>query len=108
MTPLSPQALIEATDKALDELRVQTIDDIQRSTALTWSGRALAAYQLFEETGDIRWLLEASDYAHEGLEHASLHPDPSVIGLVRPALFAAAERARHHPTFAHLVGYYAA
>lgn len=87
------QELIEATDKALAELTVTSIAEIQRATALTWAGRSLAAYHYFEQTGDIGWLLDAADYGHEALEHASLHPDPSVLDVVRPAILAAATRA---------------
>ncbi len=89
------QELLEATDKALDELTASTMAEIQRSTALTWAGRALAAYRYFEQTGEIGWLLDAADYGHEALEHASLHPDPSVLDLVRPAILAAAQRAQY-------------
>lgn len=102
MPRLPEQALIAATDAAIAELHVQTIEDIQRSTAFTWAGRALAAYHFFAMTGDVRWLLDAADYAHEGLEHASLHPDPAVLNVVRPALLAAADHALTHHVFAQV------
>jgi hypothetical protein len=101
------QELLDAIDKADSELRAITIEDVQRSTCFTWAGRALKAYEFYFETNDIRWLMDAADYAHESLEHGALHHDPSVLDSVRPALLAAAARA-HHQLFAPLRGMSAA
>ena len=102
-------ALAEATERAFEEFRAgATLESIQAATAFTWGGRALAAYEYFEHTGDIGWLLDAADYAHESLEHAALVSDPAVLDAVREPLFAAAARARLHPALAYIAGTYAA
>lgn len=64
--------LAEATHKAYDELQALRNRDIQRTTAITWAGRALAAYQLYMTTAQPYFRLDAGDYAHEALEHAAL------------------------------------
>jgi hypothetical protein len=71
MDPLEAQ-LDAACSKAMTELATQSLEDVQRSTAITWAGRALASYIMFMQTGDIHRLLDASEYHHEALEHASL------------------------------------
>jgi len=98
---LAPE-LFEAIDKAHDELSVSTLDDVQRRTAFTWAGRALVAYEFFDQTGDIRWLLDGAEYAHEALEHAALHHDPDVLDSVRPPLLHAAAHA--NAVFNYLAG----
>jgi len=64
--------LAEATHKAYDELQSMRNRDIQRTTAITWAGRALAAYQLYMVTASVHYRLDSVDYAHEALEHAAL------------------------------------
>jgi hypothetical protein len=100
------QELLEAIDAAFAELTDSTMADIQRRTALTWAGRSLAAYEYFEATANVgalrdavAWLHDAGEYAHEALEHAALHPDPSVLDELRPLLLSAARRAELHQIF---------
>lgn len=50
--------------KGVDELRRKTLKDIQVETAMTWTGRAVAAALLGSP--------DASEYAHEAIEHAAL------------------------------------
>jgi hypothetical protein len=70
-----------ATAKALEELAHKTIYVVQCETALTWSGRALAAYAMYAQTGEPRCLSDAGEYAHEALEHAAL-AGPHIYGPV--------------------------
>jgi hypothetical protein len=64
--------LSAATAKAVEELSVKSIYVVQCETAVTWAGRALAAYSMYGHTGKLQWLLDAGEYAHEALEHAAL------------------------------------
>ena len=81
---LMQQQLAAATETAIDELHHQTIDDVQRATAVVWAGRAAAAYHLYSQSGDLKMLLDASEYHHEALEHAALvSTDSNVLNAVR-------------------------
>jgi hypothetical protein len=62
-------------EEARSELREKSHKDIERETADKWAGRAAAAYQLAEETGDTDWLRRADDFRHEALEHAAMSED---------------------------------
>jgi hypothetical protein len=73
--------LSAATAKAMEELSHKTIYVVQCETAVTWSGRALAAYTMYAQTGKPVWLSDASEYAHEALEHAAL-AGPHIYGPV--------------------------
>jgi hypothetical protein len=65
--------------KALVELRIKRLHDIQIETALTWCGRACAARQLgYHE--------DALEYAHEAIEHAALSGDDTLLRAVRNSL----------------------
>ena len=84
MNPLVQQQLLAATDNGVSELHQKTIEDVQRETAVTWAGRAAAAYHLYAQSGNVQMLLDAQEYHHEALEHASLDDgDPSVYETVR-------------------------
>jgi hypothetical protein len=63
--------LHDAYEAALSELSHVTLPQIQLSTALTWAGRALASYTLYAQTGDLHRLVDATEYHHEAVEHAS-------------------------------------
>jgi len=91
MDILSAQ-LSAATDKAMVELHGKTIERVQRETAITWAGRALASYALLAQTGELQRLLDAEEYGHEALEHAAL-ADPSLCGAIALHLADAKERA---------------
>lgn len=67
-------------DKALTELCEKSLNDIQVETALTWCGRACAAAQLHDEN--------ATEYAHEAIEHAALSGHDSLLQDIRKALTA--------------------
>ncbi len=71
MSALDAQLSV-ATAKAVEELSVKTNYVVQCETAVTWAGRALAAYSMYGHTGKLQWLFDAGEYAHEALEHAAL------------------------------------
>lgn len=73
--------LSAATAKALGEISVKSLYVIQWETSLTWAGRALAAYEMYTHHRDPHWLSDASEYAHEALEHAAL-AGPHIYGPV--------------------------
>ncbi|HYB24727.1 MAG TPA: hypothetical protein VED41_13075, partial [Solirubrobacteraceae bacterium] len=76
--------LLAATEAGIDELHHQSIKDIQRQTAVTWAGRAAAAYHFYGQGAGLPWLLDATEYEHEALEHASLvTDDPELLETVR-------------------------
>lgn len=86
---MTEEQLLAATDAAVTELHHKTIEDVQRETATTWAGRAAAAYHLYVQSGQLRFLLDAEEYHHEALEHAALvENDPGVIAQVRHYLTA--------------------
>lgn len=66
-------------EKALEELRTKKMDEIERLTAITWGGRALASYKLAQEQRDMgerfRHFYEGENYRQEALEHASMAED---------------------------------
>lgn len=76
------QLLGDAMNKAMGEVQQQSMEQIQHSTAITWAGRALASYALFERTGDMQKLLDAEEFAHEAVEHASLAGVPGFSDLI--------------------------
>lgn len=44
--------------------------EIDARAAKTWADRAVAAYEVYAETGEERYLLAAREYRREALEHA--------------------------------------
>ena len=71
--------------KAKAELNAKTMQQIQLETAWTWASRAVAAYQLYKERGDLKWLLEGEAYADEAQEHAAF-AGAGVLGEMVAAL----------------------
>lgn len=63
-------------EHALAELSVNSLNDIQRETALVWAGRAVAARMRGQRA-------DAMEYAHESLEHAGLTGDDALLRSVR-------------------------
>jgi hypothetical protein len=61
---------------AKEELAQKTLQTIQRETALKWSWRGWAARRKAEKSRSVRraarWLDDAGEYTHEGIEHAGL------------------------------------
>lgn len=72
-------------EKAMKELREKSILDIERATALTWGGRALASYHLSRESSTplerLQRFYEGENYRQEAMEHASMAEDGG--GLMR-------------------------
>jgi hypothetical protein len=44
---------------------------IEHKTALAWTARAIAGYELARERRCLRWLVRATSYHHEATEHAA-------------------------------------
>lgn len=63
-------------EQATDELRKKTIREIQADTAITWCHRAVAAMNLGSEH-------DATEYAHEAIEHAALCGDGQLLRWVQ-------------------------
>ncbi|MFO1535162.1 MAG: hypothetical protein ABR586_05810 [Thermoplasmatota archaeon] len=66
-------------EKALKELRTTSMAEIERATALTWGGRAVASFRLCSESTDwesrFRHFCEGENYRQEALEHAAMGED---------------------------------
>jgi hypothetical protein len=65
--------------KALKELKEKSLNNIQVSTALTWCGRACAAADMGKED-------DATEYAHEAIEHAALSGHDDLLKFVKDCL----------------------
>jgi hypothetical protein len=65
--------------KARLELAKNTIQDIERSTALTWGSRAAAAFAEAQVEPDdkvrLQWLWDGENYRQEAIEHAAMVED---------------------------------
>jgi hypothetical protein len=57
--------------RASVEIQNKSKSLIEAETAHAWGARAMAAYALYQSSGDLRWLLDAQGYHHEAVEHAS-------------------------------------
>ena len=66
-------------DEAKKELDEKSLLDIQLETALKWCGRACAAAEKGLEH-------DATEYAHEAVEHAALAGDDRLLNAIRHAL----------------------
>lgn len=74
------ERILAAASKAAVELNTKTLCDVQIETAITWCGRALAAYYRYHHacsTGamaslQMRLLADAEEFANEAIEHAGL------------------------------------
>jgi hypothetical protein len=63
--------LAEAVQVARGELQWSTLEDIQGQTAMTWAGRAIAAYENYLRSGQNQALSDACEFHHEALEHGA-------------------------------------
>lgn len=68
-------------DKARRELLTKSLHDIQRETALVWCARACVAAEMGLDH-------DATEYAHEAIEHAALCASDSLLNGVRRNLAA--------------------
>lgn len=66
-------------EKATEELKDKSLNDIQVATALTWCGRACAAAKMKNES-------DATEYAHEAIEHAALSGHDDLLKFVKRCL----------------------
>ena len=63
---------------ARQELANKSGAQMDLETAIVWGARAVAAYEKYKATGDIRWHAQTAVYMHEALEHAAGGPPGSV------------------------------
>lgn len=61
------------------EIQRKTRGQIEKDTAYKWAARSVAAYFLYSERDDPKWLADASDYFHEAIEHAALADESGEI-----------------------------
>jgi hypothetical protein len=73
--------------KAESELSNKNLALIQEETAYVWGARALAAFNLYQQTQNGKYLGDSLEYRHESIEHAAL-AGPAVYALVRSGLAA--------------------
>lgn len=66
---------------ARQTLATKLVTQIELETAATWGARAVAAFELFTMTGDLRWRDQAVDYRHEAVEHAASAPPGAVEAI---------------------------
>jgi hypothetical protein len=64
---ISARAIAEARHEILNS----SSQAIEMSTATKWAARAIAAYRLASDEGDLTRFAEACDFHHEAVEHAS-------------------------------------
>lgn len=80
-TPPKP-ALLDA-DTARKELAETTMEAIERATARTWGGRALASYQLClaeqAAMANVRRFCDGEAFRQEAFEHAAMAEDGGVL-----------------------------
>ncbi len=83
MTPTPPKPNLLDADKARKELAGTTMEQIERATALTWGGRALASYQLcLAERAAMAGFGKFCDgeaYRQEAFEHAAMAEDGGLL-----------------------------
>jgi hypothetical protein len=71
--------------KALVELQTKSLAQIESETAYTWASRALAAWQLYQQTGDTRRFMAYVTMRDEAIEHAAF-ASPEVLEELRRVL----------------------
>lgn len=59
-------------DAARLEIAQKSRSTIEEETAFKWAARSIAAYALYLDTRQTRWLIDCAGYAHEALEHAAV------------------------------------
>jgi hypothetical protein len=92
--PLSKVAEEQLFDveAALDEVQSKSHAEIEQETAYKWGARALACYKLHRDEAEVKdgedpWLLKASDFANEAMEHAAMvMDDGETLHIVEHAL----------------------
>ncbi|HUR61789.1 MAG TPA: hypothetical protein VM286_05430 [Candidatus Thermoplasmatota archaeon] len=66
-------------EKALQELQTTSMAQVERTTALTWGARAVAAFRLCAQSTDwesrFRFFCDGENYRQEALEHAAMSDD---------------------------------
>jgi len=83
-------------DKGQEDIEKDSLPEIQKKTAYTWAARAIACYHKLEETGDLKWKVDAEEYRHEALEHAALIGDthPNVLEEIQKKIEESRSKAK--------------
>lgn len=76
----------EKVKEAGEEIDQKSLEQIQRETAIKWASRACAAYKNLADSLLDVWEIQATEYAHEAIEHAALCEDEGVLESVRKAI----------------------
>ncbi len=71
-----------ALAEARVELSKKSREQIDLETAVKWGARAVAAFEVYRRSGDVRWFGVAVEYAHEAREHAANGP-PGTLERIR-------------------------
>ena len=61
----------DMVDEAIAELAHKSEPDIELETAAKWGSRAVAAWQYYCQTNDVRWRDIATVFRHEAIEHGA-------------------------------------
>lgn len=72
-------------EAAREELRTKTKEQIEWATANKWCARAVAAYEFYTATRELRWLSDAIAYHGEAVEHAA-HASHAELAFVEKIL----------------------
>jgi hypothetical protein len=72
--------------EARQELLSKSLSKIHEEKSLGWMALALEAKQLFDETGDVKWIATCADTAHEAIEHAAMGETPGFLEAIRAKL----------------------
>lgn len=64
---------------ARQELSQRTRQQIEEATAYRWAARAVAAYERYAETEDVKWLRDCESYHSEAVEHGALADDAGAV-----------------------------
>lgn len=70
---------------ARTEVATKTCAQIALETSLTWAARAVASWEQFRATQDIRWYAAMCDFRHEAIEHAAEGP-PGTLEMIKTQL----------------------
>lgn len=84
---------INKSEDAKKELEEKSLKDIQIETANKWADRAEEAYKKAIDQKSVKWLLDAVEYGHEAIEHASLCEEVSVFEDIKSKIMPLHDKA---------------
>ena len=84
-----------ASTTAVHEVTSKSDKAIERSTSKAWAARAVACFEKYAETGDLKWFERACTYRDEAIEHAALVRDfGRTVGTLQRQLDKAEKKTR--------------